>query len=86
MAHGIAGPLALLSLAMRRGIVADGQAEAIKRICSWLDAWRQDHETGPWWPETITLEETRLGRPRQTRPMRPSWCYGTPRLNTTKFG
>lgn len=80
MAHGISGPLALLSLAMRRGIVADGQAEAIKRICSWLDAWRQDHETGPWWPETITLDETRLGRPKHIRPMRPSWCYGTPGL------
>lgn len=65
---------------MRRGIVADGQAEAIKRICSWLDAWRQDHETGPWWPEMITLEETRLGRLKQTRPLRPSWCYGTPGL------
>lgn len=80
IAHGISGPLALLSLAMRRGIVADGQAKAIKRICSWLDAWRQDHDTGPWWPETITLEETRLGRPKQTRPLRPSWCYGTPGL------
>ncbi|MGH3771182.1 MAG: lanthionine synthetase C family protein [Pseudonocardiaceae bacterium] len=80
MAHGISGPLALLSLAMRRGIVGAGQAEAIKRICSWLDAWRQDHDTGPWWPETITLEAIRLGRPKYTRPMRPSWCYGTPGL------
>lgn len=80
MAHGISGPLALLSLAMRHGIVAESQPEAIRRICSWLDAWRQDHQTGPWWPETISLDETRLGRPKQTRPMRPSWCYGTPGL------
>ncbi len=65
---------------MRRGIVVDGQVQAIKRICAWLDAWRQDHDTGPWWPETITLDETRLGRPKQTRPLRPSWCYGTPGL------
>ncbi len=50
MAHGISGPLALLSLAMRRGIVADRQAEASKRICSWLDTWRQDHDTGPGGP------------------------------------
>lgn len=80
MAHGVSGPLALLSLTMRRGIVVDGQVEAIKRICLWLDAWQQNHDTGPWWPETITLEEIRLGRPKRTRPMRPSWCYGTPGL------
>ncbi|MGH3991873.1 MAG: lanthionine synthetase LanC family protein, partial [Pseudonocardiaceae bacterium] len=47
---------------------------------SQLDAWRQDHKAGPWWPETITLEETRLGRAKLTRPLRPSWCYGTPGL------
>lgn len=80
MAHGISGPLALLSLATRRGIVAGGQVEAIRRICSWLDVWRQDHETEPWWPETISRDEAQLGRPKRTGPMRPSWCYGTPGL------
>jgi class I lanthipeptide synthase len=81
MAHGIAGPLALLSLAMRRGIMADGQVTAIKRICAWLDAWRQEHPRGPWWPETITLQENRLGQPKQTGPLRPSWCYKLTELN-----
>lgn len=78
MAHGIAGPLALLSQAMRRGITVDGQREAITTICEWLDSWRQDSEAGPWWPEWITLGELRTGRPHQRGPARPSWCYGTP--------
>ncbi|SES45439.1 lanthionine synthetase C family protein [Actinokineospora terrae] len=78
MAHGIAGPLALLSQAMRRGSIVAGQHEAINRICDWLDDWRQDGGTGPWWPEWITLAELRSRRVDQEGPARPSWCYGTP--------
>jgi lantibiotic biosynthesis protein len=80
MAHGIAGPLALLSIALRRGIVVDGHTDAITRICTWLDTWQQDHPAGPWWPRTIIPEEVRTGRIRQAGPRRPSWCYGTPGL------
>jgi hypothetical protein len=77
-AHGIAGPLALLSHAARRGLVVDGQLDAIRDACDWLDTWRQDGPTGPWWPEHISRAELRTGRCAQTRPARPSWCYGTP--------
>ncbi|MEV8325730.1 lanthionine synthetase C family protein [Kitasatospora sp. NPDC056731] len=80
MAHGIAGPLALLSLAMKRGITVDGHAQAIGRICDWLDQWQQRTTTGAWWPEWITLDEHRIGVVHQQAPMRPSWCYGTPGL------
>jgi hypothetical protein len=80
MAHGIAGPLALLSLALRRRMVVDGHIDAITRICTWLDAWRQDHPEGTWWPRTVTLEEVETGRTRQPGPGQPSWCYGTPGL------
>ncbi|MFB9965636.1 lanthionine synthetase C family protein [Sinosporangium siamense] len=78
MAHGISAPLTLLSLAARRGIVVDGQVAAIGKICSWTDAWLQEGESGPWWPETVTVDEVARGRPEQKRPRRPSWCYGTP--------
>lgn len=78
LAHGIAGPLALLALARCRGIVVDGHLEAIERICAWLDTWRQDHDAGPWWPQWITRDEQRRGRVHQLGPLRPSWCYGTP--------
>ncbi|MGH3911787.1 MAG: lanthionine synthetase C family protein, partial [Pseudonocardiaceae bacterium] len=80
MAHGISGPLALLALAMRQGIIVDGQVAAIDRICRWLDAWRQDGPAGTWWPHRVSLTEQRTGRSTDPRPGRPSWCYGTPGL------
>jgi hypothetical protein len=78
MAHGITGPLALLALTLRHGVVVDGHDEAIARICAWLDDWQQNHSAGPWWPRTITLDEARTGHCKQTGPLQPSWCYGTP--------
>ncbi|WP_261808867.1 lanthionine synthetase C family protein [Nonomuraea sp. C10] len=78
MAHGIAGPLALLATSMRRGLTVEGHAEAIERICLWLDRWRQEGPTGPWWPERVNIGEHLDARPARHGPARPSWCYGTP--------
>ncbi|WP_329064635.1 lanthionine synthetase C family protein [Streptomyces sp. NBC_01429] len=80
MAHGCSGPLAFLAVATRAGVVVEGQSTAIERICRWLEGWRQEDPAGPWWPERITVEELRTGRPHQGGPLRPSWCYGTPGL------
>ena len=80
MAHGIAGPLALLALAMRHDVVVNGHLDAIEGICAWLDVWRQDRDGGAWWPQWITHDEQRTGRIGQPGPLRPSWCYGTPGL------
>ncbi|GAA1897421.1 lanthionine synthetase C family protein [Actinomadura bangladeshensis] len=77
MAHGIAGPLALLALTMRDGKAVDGQAEAIIRICTWLDRWRQDDASRPWWPYWVTRAQLSGAQPTPSRPSRPSWCYGT---------
>jgi hypothetical protein len=77
-AHGVTGPLALLSLAARGGITVGAHSEAIDKIATWLETWRQDGPTGPWWPERLTLAELRTGHFRQAGPRRPSWCYGTP--------
>jgi hypothetical protein len=78
MSHGIAAPLALLSLAMLRGVVVEGHTDAIARICAWLDAWQQEHPSGPWWPGYITLEHVHKGRVENSSQQCPSWCYGTP--------
>ncbi|MEV4502586.1 lanthionine synthetase C family protein [Streptomyces klenkii] len=77
-AHGITGPLLLLSQAVRHGVTVDGQYEAIETICAWFDAWEQHGQTGAWWPECVALANLPTGRPAQRGPARPSWCYGTP--------
>jgi hypothetical protein len=78
MAHGIAGPLAMLALTLRDGITVDGHTAAITRICRWLDSWQQHTNGMAWWPQTVTRAELHLGTPAQQTPLRPSWCYGTP--------
>lgn len=77
-AHGITGPLALLSLAHRCGVTVEGQTAAITKISDWLKTWCQEGPAGPWWPERLTLDEVRAGHPKRPGPNRPSWCYGTP--------
>ena len=64
LAHGISGPLALLSLAALDGIVVEGHHDAIMIILTWLDSWRQDEgDGGPraWWPEIVTLTDLATG-------------------------
>lgn len=75
MAHGICGPLALLALALQRGIAVQGCAEAMGRILDWLDAWQQSDAGQVWWPYWITRAQ-RSGAERVVGPQRPSWCYG----------
>lgn len=80
LAHGIAGPLAVLAHSARQGISVAGQRDAITTICSWLDDWRIDTDTGYRWPYMITRPELTT-RPAQVHhsgaARRPSWCYGT---------
>ncbi|MEY9934128.1 hypothetical protein ABH926_008792 [Catenulispora sp. GP43] len=66
VAHGIAGPLALMSLAARAGIVVEGQIEAIGLCFDWLE-----QHGGFYWLTRDQLEEH-----RPAAPSRPSWCYG----------
>ncbi|WP_322770107.1 lanthionine synthetase LanC family protein, partial [Frankia sp. Cr1] len=73
IAHGICGPLALLALTLSDGITVDGHAEAITRICQWLDTWVRQASGGSWWPEIVTLDDLHRGEARQPGPLRPSW-------------
>ncbi|ROR42959.1 lanthionine synthetase C family protein [Kitasatospora cineracea] len=82
IAHGIPGPLALLALAHLDGTRVPGQLEAIERILDWLDAWQQNGAARAWWPEALTAAEADQGETRQSKPLRPSWCYGTPGIAT----
>jgi hypothetical protein len=80
MSHGIAGALALLSLARRVGLTVNGHTDAIDRICAWLDAWQYQGPAGPWWPGIVTLDDIHRGHTQPSSRQRPSWCYGTPGL------
>ncbi|QWF82470.1 lanthionine synthetase C family protein [Amycolatopsis sp. CA-230715] len=73
MAHGIAGPIALLSLAAQRGVLVDGQLDAIGSLCGWLIGNASSDQDGPFWvprvPPGDRLPEDGV-RPRD------GWCYG----------
>ena len=70
MAHGIAGPLALLALAMRQGSTVEGHGDAIERITAWLEQWPAGRT--PYWSSAAELRTGALDRTAA----RSSWCYG----------
>lgn len=72
VSHGIAGPLALLALAVRSGHRVPDQEAAIYRILDWLDRCQRHDAQPTWWPYWTTTAD--LGNP--VRRGRPSWCYG----------
>jgi lantibiotic biosynthesis protein len=84
LAHGISGPLALMSSAARRDLRVPGQIDAINRICTWLDQWKQGDGLNAWWPGTVTMNELTANTLHQPGPQRPSWCYGTPGIARTQ--
>ncbi|WP_030777610.1 lanthionine synthetase C family protein [Streptomyces sp. NRRL S-920] len=76
LAHGIGSTLALMSLALLRGLRVPEMHEAVARICEWTDRWRQGDETNPWWPGFISREQATNGHIHPDLRPRPSWCYG----------
>lgn len=88
LAHGIPGPLAFLSQALRTGLMVPGLPAAIARIADWLCANRCDDGWGINWPNAISLERvndlsggqllTGNSRSSPDGPSRCAWCYGSP--------
>ncbi|WP_172620722.1 lanthionine synthetase C family protein [Rubrobacter xylanophilus] len=78
MAHGIAGPVALLSLASLEGVEVPGQAEAARRMAGWLLGCRRKDDYGYYWPDRVRLEEEIGGVSAGPHIRREAWCYGTP--------
>ncbi|MBP0456137.1 lanthionine synthetase C family protein [Streptomyces montanisoli] len=70
MAHGIAGPLAVLSLALRAGVSVPGQEEAVDTFATWLD-----RHGAHYWTTAAHLD---TDQPPAAEPARQSWCYGQP--------
>ncbi|MEE1927389.1 lanthionine synthetase LanC family protein [Streptomyces sp. TRM 70351] len=76
LAHGIAGPLALLAIAQRAGHTVSGQREAIRAAAHWLLTWA---DPGSSWPPYISGAELDTGPGPGTSDVRgrkTAWCYG----------
>ena len=78
LSHGVPGPLALLSLAWREGVVVDGQREAVEGMMTLLTAWAVPVPSGLAWPGYLSLDHWRQGPGSAPAQRRPSWCYGAP--------
>ncbi len=87
LAHGIPGPLALLSLVLlsqSQRTEIPQLTEAIDRLVRWLCDNRCDDSWGLNWPTAVPLERDdsalRAGDARQAPdgPSRCAWCYGSP--------
>ena len=78
LAHGVPGPLALLSLALRDGVEVTGQADAIRRLATWLSAQARPGAAGPDWPAAIPVDASAdvSAGDADLPPARPGWCYG----------
>jgi lantibiotic biosynthesis protein len=76
MAHGIAGPLALLAICESAGRTVPGQLEAIRHIAQWLLRWQLDAAGG--WAPYVTGDEMDSENPSPVPGRRDAWCYGTP--------
>jgi len=76
MAHGIAGPLALLATAHTAGWSVARQRTAIQEAAQWLLRWHTN--TTLRWPPYVTGDDldSDTAAPRAGR--RDAWCYGAP--------
>ncbi|MBO3285357.1 lanthionine synthetase C family protein [Paenibacillus sp. FSL M8-0228] len=77
LAHGIPGPLALLSIAWHHDVRVSGHKKAIERFGSWLSHWKQQNDFGWYWPNNISYREYMNGIIFDETE-REAWCYGTP--------
>jgi lantibiotic biosynthesis protein len=76
LAHGIPGPLALLSLAASAGFDGDGLADSITRGATWLADQRVDDRWGVNWPYSVPIDGDGT-----LAPARAAWCYGAPGIS-----
>jgi hypothetical protein len=74
MAHGLSGPLAVLSLAARAGYASSRVLDAIERWASWFLEQQIVTDWGIDWPSVIPRGQCAS----DCAPARAAWCYGTP--------
>jgi lantibiotic biosynthesis protein len=75
-AHGIAGPISLLSIACASGWEVTGQRTAIGEAARWLLKWRD--ACASRWPSHVTSDELDSGIRWPVSGRQDAWCYGAP--------
>ena len=74
LAHGVPGPLALLSLALSAGIEVPGQRDAIHRTADSIARARLEDDWGVTFPIVVGIGSNAT----PPTPARNAWCYGPP--------
>ncbi|MFE4664626.1 lanthionine synthetase C family protein [Streptomyces sp. NPDC056716] len=82
LAHGIAGPLALLSIAHHAGHTVPGQTDAIHTAAQWLLTRQTPDHTWPPHISAKTLDNPATRTPSTAEGRTTAWCYGTPGIAT----
>ncbi|MFI6146578.1 lanthionine synthetase C family protein [Streptomyces sp. NPDC051109] len=85
MAHGITGPLAVLTSAYEMGHADAALREAIVRIAEWLLGWTLHDEAGPYWPARASWDDEVADQRPGRLFTRTAWCYGTPGVAAALF-
>ena len=78
LAHGIPGPLAVMSLGLEAGLPVEGLAEAVAHTADWLVRHRSADQFGVTWPTVVPHVPGGRVSPEHLDPSRAGWCYGTP--------
>lgn len=84
LAHGMPGILALFAIAMMRGVVVEGQKEAMTQMILWLRKKNYRENGIIRWPYLISWEKEILGEPLEET-CKDAWCYGVPGIARTLF-
>ncbi len=80
LAHGVPGPLALMSLAVQAGTEVEGLLEAVQFWSEWLTEQIIEDEWGANWPGVIVA-----GTPEKPVATRAGWCYGVPGVSRALY-
>jgi hypothetical protein len=75
MAHGVAGPVAFLAIALSAGYSVPGQIDAIRSGAGWLWEWRRRDSLT--WPTLLTGDQLIARQRPVDGGVQHQWCVGT---------
>ncbi|HHW39231.1 MAG TPA: lanthionine synthetase C family protein [Bacillales bacterium] len=84
LAHGICGPLNLMSLSLSEGYCVNNQKESVIKITDWLLSKVFEDENGLWIPNTISFQDE-INLTGYNSNARDAWCYGLPGICRSLF-